>query len=408
MKDLAELLGIRDFRYLWSAQVVSDFGDNLTSLTLLILVQRLTGSTVALAGLLIATTLPNLAVGSLSGVYVDRFDRKKIMVASDLARAVLVLGFVYADTARLIPLIYGVAFTQAAVGTLFRPARSAFLPQVVGERRLLAANSVSQTSRILFNLLGTTAAGVLAAVSPHSLDTAFLIDSATFLASGVLISRIRTPGVSRRPTPGGVFAELVFGVRTLAASPPLRAVVMSLAVTMLGLGSVNVLFVPFLLDDLGMSEALFGVVEASQVAGIVISGALVAVLAHRLRPAGLVAVGLIGVGTGVAAVAGVDAVWQLLPIVFAVGLFVGPVQAGASTLSQTLIDDSLRGRVSGVLNSVVSAANVASMGLAGTAAAVVGLRGVFLAAGIICALGGLVAARMLRLPGPAQAATGAG
>ncbi|HEX6286961.1 MAG TPA: MFS transporter, partial [Acidimicrobiia bacterium] len=90
MSQLKELLRIRDFRYLWLAQILSDFGDNLTFLTLLILIQRLTGSTVALAGLMVAIALPTLLFGTLAGVYVDRIDRKKAMMVSDLLRAIVV------------------------------------------------------------------------------------------------------------------------------------------------------------------------------------------------------------------------------------------------------------------------------------------------------------------------------
>jgi MFS family permease len=165
---------------------------------------------------------------------------------------------------------------------------------------------------------------------------------------------------------------------------------------MLGLGAVNVLFVPFLLEDLMVSEAFLGAIEASQVAGLVISGTLVAVLATKLRSSNLVSLGLIGVGLFVGSVSGAGAVWQVMVLLFFVGLSVGPVQAGANTLSQTLIEDSMRGRVGGALNTLVSAANVTSMGLAGVAAAAIGTRKVFLASGTLVMLSGLLALWLFR------------
>jgi MFS transporter, DHA3 family, macrolide efflux protein len=92
MSQLRQLLTVRDFRYMWGAQILCDFGDSLTSLTLLILIRRLTGSTLAMAGLMISFALPTLVFGLLAGVYVDRVDRKKAMMASDLLRALIVLG----------------------------------------------------------------------------------------------------------------------------------------------------------------------------------------------------------------------------------------------------------------------------------------------------------------------------
>lgn len=396
MSQLRELLRIRDFRYLWSAQILSDFGDSLTALTLLILIQRLTGSTVAIAGLMVAIAFPTLLFGTLAGVYVDRIDRRKAMLVSDLLRAIVVLAFLFVRSAEMLPAIYAIAFVQAAIGTVFNPARAAFLPRIVGSERLLAANSVSQTSRIVFNLLGTGAAGILAAVG-DTLAPAFVVDSVTFFISFLLIGRIRTAGAPEvEEEPSRVWAEMKAGFAVMISSRPLRAVLVSLSVTMLGLGAVNVLFVPFLIEDLMVSEAFLGAIEASQVAGMVISGAVVAVLAVRLRPSSLVSVGLVGVGVFVGAISGADAVWQLMALLLLVGLSVGPVQAGANTLSQTLIEDSMRGRVGGALSTLVSAANVTSMGLAGVAAAAIGTRNVFLVSGGVVFTAGLLAFWLFR------------
>ena len=396
MSSLRELLRIRDFRYLWTAQVLSDFGDSLTNLTLLILIQRMTGSTVALAGLMVSIALPTLLFGAVAGVYVDRIDRKKAMLVSDLARALVVLSFLFVRSADLVPVIYAIAFVQAGIGTVFNPARAAFLPAVVGTEKLLAANSVSQTSRIIFNLLGTGAAGVLAAVG-DTLGPAFMVDSATFFLSFLLISRIRTSGVPEKDeTESRVWAQMKTGIRVMVSSRPLRAVLISLSVTMLGMGAVNVLFVPFLMEDLMVSEAFLGAIEASQVAGMVVSGTLVAVLAMKLRPSNLVSIGLLGVGVFVAAISGATAVWHVMIMLFFVGLSVGPVQAGANTLSQTLIDDSMRGRVGGALSTLISAANITSMGLAGIAAAAIGTRNVFLVSGGLVLLSGFLAFWLFR------------
>jgi MFS family permease len=129
---------------------------------------------------------------------------------------------------------------------------------------------------------------------------------------------------------------------------------------------------------------------------MVVSGTLVAVLAARLRPSNLVSLGLVGVGIFIGAIAGATAIWHLLILLFFVGLSVGPVQAGANTLSQTLIEDSMRGRVGGALNTLISAANITSMGLAGLAAAAIGVRNVFLASGCLVLFSGVLAFWLFR------------
>jgi MFS family permease len=395
VSQLRELLRIRDFRYLWTAQIASDFGDNLTALSLLILIQRLTGSTVAIAGLMISITLPALIFGVLSGVYVDRFDRRRMMIISDFLRAVLVVSFIFVDSAELLPLLYVIAFVQATIGTLFNPARSALLPRIVGKEKLLAANSVSQTSRIIFNLLGTTAAGILASVST-GFARAFIVDSLTFLLSAVLITRIGTSGAPRERDPSRVWDDMRAGFKVLVGSKPLQGMLVGAGVAMLGLGAVNVLGVPFIIGELGISEAFFGLVEFSQVAGMVISGSLVAVLAMKLRAPTLVSLGMVGVGIGVGLLAPSSEIWQLGLVLFGVGLFVTPTQAGVSTLSQTLIEDEMRGRVGGALSALISGANVLSMGVAGVAAAAIGIQTVFVLSGLIVVLAGILAGLLLR------------
>ncbi|MGA7097045.1 MAG: MFS transporter [Acidimicrobiia bacterium] len=396
MSDLGRLLKIRDFRLLWLAQIGSDFGDNLTFLSLMILVQRLTGSTVALAGLMIAAALPALVFGVLSGVYVDRLDRRRTMIVSDVIRGILILGLVFVRSESMLPLMYSVVFAQATVATLFNPARGALLPHVVGKERLLSANSVSQTSRVLFNVLGSGAAGVLASLS-SSMSAAFIVDSATFLCSAVLISMIATRGEA-----GGDIREtkarrdMAAGFRVMYASRPLKGVLVGAALAMLGFGAVNVLVVPLLLDDLQVSAAFLGLIDAAQVVGMIASGVLVALLAARLRPTTLVSAGLLGAGATIAMVAGVGNVWQMAGVAVLVGLMMTPVQSGASTLSQLLVEDRMRGRVGGALNALISGASILSMAFAGVAAAALGVRSVFVLAGALAAAGGLIAGFLFR------------
>ena len=92
---LRDLIKIPNFRYLWTGQIISNFGDSMTSLALLLLVNKLTGSTAALATMMIVIAIPSLTFGMIAGVYVDRLNRKKIMVFSDLFRGLFVLGFLF-------------------------------------------------------------------------------------------------------------------------------------------------------------------------------------------------------------------------------------------------------------------------------------------------------------------------
>ena len=153
------VLRIPDYRRLWAAQGVSDIGDALTSLTLLIVVTRLTGSTAALAAMAIALAVPAIVVGPIAGVFVDRWDRRRVMLASDLIRAGLVLGFILVASTDRLWLMYVIAIAHATVGTFFTPSRMALIPRVVPREGLMAANSLNQLTRVLAAVFGSALAG---------------------------------------------------------------------------------------------------------------------------------------------------------------------------------------------------------------------------------------------------------
>ncbi len=391
-----DLLGIRDFRLLWSGQIVSSFGDALTNLALLLTAQRLTGSTSAVAATAIAIAVPQLTFGLIAGVYVDRWDRKKVMVVSDLIRAVLVLGFLLVSSPDLMWLLYGVAFVQASIGTFFNPARTALMPALVPSDGLLGANSLSEMSRIVAGVAGTAAAGLTAGVL-GSISPVFWLDSATFVLSAVAIARIGTDAAPVRGSQSpAVVTELREGLGLVRRSRLLVGVLAGGAVVMLGLGAVNVLLVPFVIDDLAISESWFGALELSQVSSMVAAGALLAVLASRVRPTRVISVGMMAAGAVVSAMSVVGNVWHLMILLFAVGWVITPLQASVQTIIQRTVPGSKLGRVGALLSTVMTATNVASMAAAGVVAGAIGVRAVFAIAGGIAIGAGLVTAAVFR------------
>lgn len=382
---MRELFSIRDYRLLWTGQAVSNFGDALTNLALLLTAQRLTGSTGAVATTAIAIALPTLLFGLIAGAYVDRWNRKRVMIVSDLFRTAFVLLFLLVTSVDLMWLLYTVAFIQAGLGTFFTPAKSAFIPRIVGSKNLLTANSVSQMTQITFGLAGTALAGLIAAMA-DTLALAYMIDAGSFLVSLAALSLISTnadpepPDSTQSPR---ILDDVRIGLSTVWESPVLRGVLVGAAVVMFGLGAVNVLLVPFIVEDLAVPETWFAAIEASQVISMVAAGALVAALAKRLRPTTLITAGLSLIGLLTATMSAARAPWHLMVILFLIGWAITPLQASVSTLVQTEIPDGLLGRTGAALTTVTTAASVASMALAGVLASTFGVRGVFVLAGAV-------------------------
>jgi MFS family permease len=390
------LLRERPFRLLWAAQAASNFGDAMTSLALLLITQRLTGSTAAVAATAIAIALPQLLFGLLAGVLADRWSSRRVMVVSDLLRAALVLGFLAVTTAEGLWLLFLLAFAHSAVGAFFNPARAALLPEILPAERLLGANSLIEMSRVVAGVAGVGAAGVLAGVG-GDLRLVFVVDAATFLLSAALIARMS--GLpARRAASGTAWHELVEGLRLVFGSPALRGVVLAAAVAMFGLGAVNVLLVPFVVESLDASETWFGALEAAQVTSMIAAGVLLTALAAHLRARVLVSVGLLGLGVPVMAIGACTEPWQLVLLLFAAGWFVPPVQAAVSTMLQTEVPAGSRGRAQASLGTALSAASIASMSLAGPAAAAVDLRVVVVTAGAVVLCAGILSAAVLRSP----------
>jgi MFS family permease len=400
---LRDLLRNRSFRYLWTGQIISDFGDSLTNLALLIIINQLTGSTAALATMLIVLTIPQVTFGLISGVYVDRWDRRRIMIVSDVLRGLLVLGFTVVSSADQIWVLYVVGFMQASIGTMFTPARSALLPSLVDRAELLQANSISQMSRVVFGVLGTSAAGVLVGAF-HVAWPAFTLDALTFICSALLVSRIKTPvGVTNRDAGkgslGAVFGQLSEGVKVILHTRLLAGTLVAAGVAMLGMGAVNVLIVPLILNDMQLPATWFGLVEFAQTAAMVLSGGLVAMLAARLKATTIVSTTLVLLGVMITLIAPTGSVLNLVVIIFGVGLVVTPLQAAIATISQEAVEDRMRGRIGAALSTLISTASLLSMALAGVLAQVVGLRNVFVLGGAVVVLAGLASALVFRAPG---------
>lgn len=398
-----DLLKIRNFRLLWGGQIVSNFGDALTHLTLVLYINRITdGDTQAIAWLLIALALPMATLGLVAGVFVDRWDRKRVMIISDSIRGVLTLGFVAAVVWEQLWLIYLLAFLHATVSSFFSPARGAVIPLIVPKDALLAANSLSQTTLVFIRVLGTAVAGFLVGTL-NTFTPAYLIDAATFSISALFIVRLSLPETRLENSTAGdtpsaklILTQLSDGIKLIVGNRVLIGIMVAISIAMLGLGAVNVLLAPMLVNEMGLPETWFGGLELAQTLGMIISGATITVLAARFKPTSLISSSLIVMGIVLAFFTTINTVWPMFPALFLIGLTSPPLNAGISTILQTSVENQLLGRVSSALHAVIQTSNLLSMFLAGVVAAAVGTRNVFLISGVIVVIAGIAALQIFQ------------
>ena len=186
------------FSALWAGQLISLFGDRLNQLALVAVVAISTGSALATGLVFFAATLPNLLLSPIAGTFVDRWDRKEVMVVSDVLRAALVLLLPVAAVTNII-LVYPLIFLVTTISVFFRPARVAILPRIVPDEDLLSANSALWVGETIADVIGYPLAGVFVAVLGSAVPLAFWVDSATYLASAALIGTIVVSAAATRP-----------------------------------------------------------------------------------------------------------------------------------------------------------------------------------------------------------------
>jgi MFS family permease len=191
MGDLLQLLRRnRNYRYTWAGQIVSEIGDNFNNIAVFALAMQLTHSGMVVTGVLLARAIPAITMGSLAGVLLDRFDRKRIMIASDLIRALVALGFIFAVVSHRVWVLYAFSALLMAASPFFTAGRSAILPTIVTPEEIHTANSLTQTTQWMTLTIGTFLGATVIAIG---YKWAFIFNALSFVFSAWCISHLRAP-----------------------------------------------------------------------------------------------------------------------------------------------------------------------------------------------------------------------
>ncbi len=394
----------RDFRLLWLGQIIARLGDNFYWLALLITVNELTSSTLAMGFTTISLALPQLLLGLPAGVLVDRFDRRKVMIASDVLRGGLVLFCLLVGSREQVWIFYLVGFLMSAISVFFFPARQAVTPSLVAEEELLGANALLETSRTLAMLMGAAAAGFVIAYA--GAKVAFILVSMSFLLSAIFLWAMRVPQMvqsTRSASLANLWAELRQGLGFVRSSRLLTGIMIVMTVFMLGIGAINVLWVPFMDRLFGIGPEGLGIADSLQGLGMLLGSIIVGNLTSRFRLTRLLSGSLALLGLAAGAIGLAPTFVAVLVLLIFVGVSLPPINAAASTLVQTVTPDELMGRVNSASGTVQSVANLLSMTLAATLGDLVGVRTVFIACGLVMLVASGMGWMMLRDPDEAAA-----
>lgn len=392
------ILKNRNFFWLWFGQAISQIGDGIRDYAMVYWVFNTSGHSPVVQSLsLIAVVLPQVVLGPVAGVWVDRWDRRRTMIVADIIRGGLSLTLIWAALTGQYWYALGITFLASCVAQFFDPARGAMIPRVVGREQLLQANALSQTT---FSLLRVAGPALGTAVYVYlGARSSFLLDAASFFLSALCISLVAVSGAVKVAAAAGksFVAEMKSGLAWVFRNQPVRACWFALLTMMLGAGAINTIVIFVVRESLHLPESTYGIVMtvsplASLVAALAVGG-----LAPRIRrvallvPAGLF-LGSLGIG-GVAAAQ--STAWLVVGNIL-IGLCNAGLNMGLSTIIQTVVPDEVRGRVLGAAHSVPVAGMVLSAALAGYLAQSINPRYVLGGADIFLLLGAVVAYAGLR------------
>jgi MFS family permease len=387
----------RNFSKIWTGQLISTMGSALTSLAASIYVFRLTNSAMSVGLMLMATAAPSLLVGLFAGVLVDRYDRKRIMIAADLIRAVLVVLIPF-----LVPLsviwLYVIVMLTSAIGQFFDPAQESVLPEMATEEELSAANSLMAISSFGSTAIGFAASGLIAAAA--DISWAFYLDAVSFLFSAVCIHliSIKPIQVEGETNVSMVVKNLKVGVRQLFGTPILRSLWTSSIPTLVAFGMSNALLLPFALRALKATEFEYGLQEGLTSLGFVVGSLLMAGIFDRMREGAWIATSFIGMAVASIFYSFTHSIPLAIAIVTLEGFMNAPSAIGRRLVVQRNTPREMRGRVNSVFfvsRDVLFLIGMAAAGLADF----IDVRWMYFSSAILLLGGGFL---VLVLPGLRQ------
>ncbi len=282
------LRGNRNYRRMWTGQVVSEVGDHFNNIAVFSLALANTGSGLVVTGVMLSRAIPAVLAGPLAGVLLDRLDRKRIMIASDLIRAVVALGFIGTLYYRASWLLYVLSGLLMFASPFFTSGRASILPTIASREELHTANTLTQTTQwstlVVGAFLGATA------VTHFGYQWAFFLNALSFFFSAWSISRLRVPGGSFRAERKALteaevvrpWHEYVEGLRYMRATPLIFGIAMVNVGWATGGGAAQILFSLFGEIVFQRGPSGIGVIWGCAGLGLLAGGAIGHWLGHRL------------------------------------------------------------------------------------------------------------------------------
>ncbi|MDQ3856772.1 MAG: MFS transporter, partial [Chloroflexota bacterium] len=356
-------------------------GDRAMLLALNYYVYRVTGSTLATAAMFAAYYVPTMLFGSMAGVFVDRWDRKRIMVITNLAQALVTSLLLLVRSPEWLWVAYAVLFAQTTLSTFFEPAESALLPSLVEEEQLVPANALNALNNNIARLAGPPVGGVLLGL--FGLGSVAVIDAASFLLAAALISPVSPP--RRRAAEiadviavtgsalGRTWREWLEGMALVRRDRLIATLFLVTVITSFGGCMFDPVFAPWVLSVLRQGPEMLGLLSTVGAVGGLVGGVLLGRFGARFLPGQLFGWGSAGAGAILLVMYQITFLPVVLALSFLKSIPLVGSGAGLNTLFQTLVPDRYLGRVYGALGTANALIGLVSLAIAGFLAELLGI-----------------------------------
>lgn len=387
---------IRNRRYfpLWLGQLISNLGDTVHYIALVVWVYQRTGSSLVVAGTVLFEIVPVILFAPVAGVVIDRLPRKVVLVVADLVRAVAVLGLLF--TTELWQ-IYALVALLTTAATFFNPAVNATLPTLLNEQDLLAANSIAWSTGRFVQIIGSAVAGGVIAVV--GAEAAFVFNAATFLISALLLLLLTVPPGNRVAARGweGFITDAREGLQFARRDHFVAGLILVQALASLSVGATSALLVVLAREHYGLSPAGFGSFILAIGVGALLGPFLLALLTHDVRqPRWLFGPYVIrGIGDVLLAVTSVVPIAWFLLFIYGLNTSFGMVVY--QTWIQRQVPNAVRGRVFTWLDVVWNVMKIISLGLGGWLADWASVEVVYYVGGTLLFISGLLGLSIFRV-----------
>ncbi|MBI5144375.1 MAG: MFS transporter [Candidatus Omnitrophica bacterium] len=374
----------KNFTLLWCGQVISNFGDRLSQMALIALVWRQApGSSLALAKAISFTIIPVFFIGPVAGAWVDRWEKRDVMIISDLLRGSLALFIPIFIVLKNMPLIYLVIFLIFTISRFFVSSKMGIIPELVAKDELLMANSLADTTKMIGNAIGLAAAGLLVNSKSIGATGGFLIYGFSFFLSasllGMIVKReflshikddlIVATRAFEESIRRSIYSEVKSGIRTMLAHREMRFIIIVFSLLMGGIGSVYCVIITFIQNAFGTATKDLTFLMLYLMIGLFFGTVLYGRFGGRYSKRKIIYLSFVASGAAVSLFTlGVKTYPSIIIdgiLAFLLGLVVSPIMVAANTLVHEVMPGEVRGRTFSSLEVIIHLPFLAFMFLTG-------------------------------------------